>query len=139
MREYRIQAAPSSRKDRVGAHVWVDSGGRIASYNDGCPPPDMFGLRCADCDAGDLTAGAYLLRPVEHYPKGRVGERVQRCFYAVHIPASKGSAARTHFCETHEEAFDRARTLVGVDTPEAQIMLLVGDVTAVTSIQETRY
>ena len=28
MREYRIQAAPSSRKNRVGAHVWVDSGGR---------------------------------------------------------------------------------------------------------------
>ena len=138
MREYLIKAAPSSRKNRVGAHVWVDSGGRIASYNGGCPPTDMFGLRCTDC-AGDLTAGAYLLRPVEHYLEGRVGERVQRCFYAVHIPASKGSAARTHFCETQEEAFDRARTLVGWDTPKAQIMLLIGDVTAVTSIQETRY
>lgn len=126
MREYCIQAAPSSRKNRVGAHVWVDAGGRIASYNDGCPPPDMFGLRCTDCVAGDITAGAYLLRPVEH-------------FYAVHIPASKGSAARMHFCEAREEAFDRARTLVGGDTPKAQIMLLIGDVTAVTSIQETRY
>lgn len=82
MREYRIQAAPSSRKNRVGAHVWVDSSGRIASYNGGYPPTDMFGLRCTDC-AGDLTAGAYLLRPVEHYLEGRVGERVQRCFYAV--------------------------------------------------------
>lgn len=134
MREYRIQAAPSSRKNRVGAHVWVDADGRIAAYNGGCPPPDMFGLRCTDC-AGDLTAGAYILRPVEHYPK----ECVQRCFYAVHIPASKAAAARTHFCETQEEAFDRARTLVGGDTPKAQIMLLVGDVTTVTSIQETRY
>lgn len=28
MREYRIQEAPSSRKNRVGAHVWVDSDGR---------------------------------------------------------------------------------------------------------------
>lgn len=138
MREYRIQAAPSSRKNRVGAHVWVDAGGRIAAYNGGCPPPDMFGLRCTDC-AGDLTAGAYILRPVEHYLKERVGERVQRYSYAVHIPTSTGSAARMHFCETQEEAFDLARTLVGGDTPKARIMLLVGDVTAVTSIQETRY
>lgn len=138
MRECRIQATPSGRKDRVGAHVWVDAGGRIAAYNDGCPPPDMFGLRFTD-RAGDLTAGAYLLHPVEHYPEGRVGGRAQRHSYAVHIPASTGSAARMHFCETQEEAFDRARTLVGWDTPKAQIVLLVGDVTAVTSIQETRY
>lgn len=139
MREYRIQEAPSSRKNRVGAHVWVDSDGRIAAYNDRCPPPDMSGLRCADCGAGDITAGAYLLCPVEPYLEGRVGERVQRYSYAVHITASTGSAARMHFCETQEEAFALARTLVGGDTPKARIMLLVGDVTAVTSIQETRY
>lgn len=131
MREYRIQEAPSSRKNRVGAHVWVDSSGRIASYNGGCPPPDMFGLRCTDC-AGDITAGAYLLRPVEPLD-------TQQLRYAVCSYCTKSAGITMYHCATKEDAFNYARRFVGDNARKARVVQILGTVESVASIQETRY
>lgn len=138
MREYRIQAAPSSRQNRVGAHVWVDSYGRMVSYNGGVMPRDMLGLHYIDCGCGDLTAGAYLLRPVEHLAAQSRRKESARHF-AVYVPASNGSGHSMHYCTSEAEAFACARSLVGGATKHVEVIQLVGTVSTVTNIQETRY
>lgn len=132
MREYRIQEAPSSRKNRVGAHVWVDSAGRMVSYNGGVIPYDMLGLRYIDCDCGDITAGAYLLRPVDN-----LGTQQMR--YAVCSYCTKGASLTMYHCATKEAAFEYARTFVGENAHKAQVVQILGTVESVASIQETRY